>query len=102
VAVVSVDIQQNGNATWSVALERKYLIRCPGEFTGTALNRPLDVIGRHVLSFSGEDGGAQPRVGIRIAAAVLRSNIDFLDKAGDNLAALGVERALLVLDRGPF
>ena len=58
--------------------------------------------GRHVLGFGRENGAAQPRIGVRIAAAILGGNRNFLDQTGKNLAALGVERALLMLDCGPF
>jgi len=34
---------------------------------------PLDVVGGHILSLGGNDGAAQARVGVRIAAAVLRA-----------------------------
>ena len=40
-------------------------------------------------------------VAVRIAAA-LGGDSNFLDQASENLAALGIQRALLVLDCGPF
>ena len=45
---------------------------------------------------------AQTRIRIEIAAAQSRGNRDFLDQLGESLAALGVARCLLVLDRAPF
>jgi len=42
----------------------------------------------------------QPRVGVGIAAAEPRRNRDFLDEAGENLAAFRVLAVLAVLDVG--
>ncbi len=102
VAIVGVDLEQNGDAAGAVALELKFFVGGAGEFAGAALDGALDVVLRHVLGLGGENGAAEARVGVGIAAAVLGGNADFLDQAGKNLAPLGVKRALLMLDGGPF
>ena len=54
-----------------------------------------------LTALAASDGRAQARIHVGIAAAA-RGNHDFLDDAGENFAALGVEGGLLVLDRRPF
>src|ERR1700728_5337754 len=102
VAVVGVDVEQNGDAAGPVPFEGEFLVCGAGQFAGPALDGPLDIVGRHVFSLGRDDRTTQAGIGIRIAAAVLRSDADFLDETGEDLAALGVERALLVLNCGPF
>ena len=102
VAVVGVDFGENGNSAWTVAFEHELFIGSAGKLARAALDGALDVVGRHVLALGGEDGGAQTRISVGIAATVFGGNADFLDQARKNLAALGVERALLVLNCGPF
>ena len=102
VAVVGVDVEQDRHAARAIAFERELFVGGAGQFAGTALDGALDVIGGHVLGLGREDGAAQARVGVGIAAAVFRGDADFLDETGENLAALGVKRALLVLNCGPF
>src|ERR1700691_3034986 len=102
VAIIGIDIEQNSHSAGPVALERKLLVGRTRKFAGAPLDRALDVVLGHVLALGGENCAAQPRIRIRIAAAILRSNADFLDETGKNLAALGVQRALLVLDCGPL
>jgi len=62
----------------------------------------LDVVGRHVGRLRLGDNRAQPGIAVRVAAAVARRDRQFLDDARENLAALCVSGALLVLDRVPF
>src|ERR1035438_7536634 len=61
----------------------------------------LDILLRHFFRFSSQNGCAQPGIAVRVAAA-LGGDCDFLEQAGEYLAALGIERALLVLNCGPF
>src|SRR5579862_13143 len=102
VPVVGVDLSEDGDAARTVALERELFVSRAGQFAGTALDGSLDVIGGHVLALSGEDRRTQTRIAIRITTAIFGGNADFLDEASENLAALGVERALLVLNCGPL
>src|ERR1700741_3536811 len=102
VAIVGIDLGKDGDSARAVALEREFLVGRAGQLAGAALDGALDVVGGHVLALGGEDGGAQTRIAVGIAATVFGGNADFLDQASKNLAALGIERALLVLDCGPF
>jgi len=86
----------------AVALKRKFFKIDARQFAGTALDGALDIVLRHVFRLGRENRSAQARIGIRIAPAVIGGNADFLNKAGKNLAALGVECALFVLDCRPF
>src|SRR5208337_5039882 len=88
VTIVGVDVEQNRDAARPIAFEREFFVGGAGQFAPPALDGPLDVVGGHILGLGGKDGAAQAWVGIRIAAAVLRGNADFLDETGENLAAL--------------
>jgi hypothetical protein len=48
-----------------------------------------------------QNGGSQPGIAVGVATP-FGGNGDFSEQAGEYLAALGIERALLVLDCGPF
>ena len=102
VAVVGIDVEQDRHSTRPVTFERKLFISSAGKLARAPLDRSLDVVGRHIFGLGGHDSAAQSRVRVRVTATVFRGNADFLDKAGKNLAALGIERALLMLDCGPF
>src|SRR6185312_10498719 len=102
VAVVGSDVHEDGNAAGAVAFERELFVDGAGELAGAALDGALDVVRGHVLGFGGEHGGAQTRVGFHVAAAGAGGDGNFLDQAGENLAAFGVGGRLFMLDRGPF
>ena len=55
-----------------------------------------------LLDLGGQDGGAQARIRVRIAAAHTCGNRDFADHFGEGAAALGVGSSFLVLNRRPF
>ena len=101
IAVVGVDVEQDGDAAGAVAFELKFFVGRAGKFARAALNGTLDIVGRHVFGLGSGNCGSQARIRIRIAAA-FGGNADFLNQASENLAALGVERALFVLNCGPF
>src|SRR5439155_24722911 len=84
-----------------VTLERKFFVIYPRQFACATLDGTLDVIGGHVLGLGCGDRGAQSRISVGVAA-IFRSNADFLNNAGEDLAALGVKCTLFVLDCGPF
>ena len=73
-----------------------------GLFARAAADRPLDVVGGHVGRLGVGDDRPQPRVHVGIAAAGPGRDGQFLDEAREDLAALGVGGALLVLDRVPL
>src|SRR5207245_10930972 len=62
----------------------------------------LEVVGSPGLRLRIGNDRAEPRVHVGIAAAGARRDRQFLDEARENLAALGVGRALLMLDGMPF
>ena len=101
VAVVGKHIDDNGDAAGAVALEGDLLVVDAFQLASAAQDRALDVVLRHILGLSRQNGGAKPGIGIGVAAA-LGSDRDFLEQASEYLAALGIQRALLVLDCGPF
>ena len=55
-----------------------------------------------LILLCGGDCGAEARVQGRVTTAFTGSLDDFLGDAGEDGAAFGVSRALLVLDRRPF
>src|SRR5258708_16458141 len=102
VAIVGINVEQDGDPTRPVTFERKLFVGSARKFARAALDRAFDVVGRHVLCLGGHNGSAQPRIRVRIASTVLRSNADFFDKAGTNLSPLGIDAALLLLDCCPL
>src|SRR5262249_30284713 len=102
IAVVGIDFGEDGDSARAITFQREFFVGRARQFARAALDRALDIVGGHVFGFSRRDGGAQARSAIRIPAAVLGSNADFLDKTGEDLAALGVQRALLVFNCGTF
>jgi hypothetical protein len=69
---------------------------------GTPANGALDVLARHVVRLRFRDDRAEARVHIRVAAARAGGNGQLFDQARENLAALGVGSAFLVLDGMPL
>ena len=98
---VSVSIR-TADAAGAVALVRHFLVADAFFFAGAAADGPLDVVGRHVDLLGVGNDGAEPRIHVRVAAAVSGGDGQFLDDAREDLAALGVGRALLVLDGVPL
>ena len=86
----------------AVALVADLLVVHAVEAARAALDRALDVVLGHVVLVRLVDGEPQPRIHVRIAAAHARGDGDFLDEAGEDLAALGVLAALAVLDVRPL
>ena len=97
IAIIGGHHDQNGRAAGTVAFEHDFVDLAAFELAGAAHDGALDVIGGHADGFGGDDGGAQARVGVGIAA-IARGNHNFLDHAGEYLPAFGVKRGLLVLD----
>ena len=102
VAVIGGHVNQDGDAAGSVALEHHFLDLAALEFAGAALYGALDVVGGHAGRLGRQDGGAQPGIGVGIAAAAAGSDHDLLDNTGKRLAALSVGGGLLMLDRSPL
>ena len=102
VLVVGERFDHQRHAAGPVALVGDLLVRDAGLFAGSAANRAVDVLPRHVVRLRFSDNRAEARVGIRIAATVTRSDRQLLDDAGEDLAPLGVGGTFLVLDCVPL
>ena len=102
VAVVGERLDDDRGAAGAVPLVGHLFVGHALFFAGAAPDGPLDVVGGHVVRLGLGDDRAQPRVHVGVAAAVSGGNGQFLDDAGEDLAALGVSRALLVLDGVPL
>ena len=102
VLVIREDIDDDRGAARAVGFVLRLLVRDAGLFARAAANGALDVFGGHVLRLCIRDDRAQPRVHVRIAAAGAGRDGQFLDEAGENPAALGVEGALFVFDTMPL
>ncbi len=91
-----------GYAAGAVALVGDLLVGDAFEFAGAALDGAFDVVGGHVLGFGGGDSSAEAGVAVGVSSALFGGDGDFLDEAGEDLAAFGVKRALFMLDCRPF
>ena len=95
-------LDQHGDAARAVALVDDLFVDLALELAGALLDGAVDVVVGHAVGPRLEDGGAQARVGLRIAAAEAGRDGDLLEELGEQLAAAGVGRRLLVLDRAPL
>jgi hypothetical protein len=102
VAVGGDHLHDHSHTAGTVALEIHLFVLFAFELPGAALQRPLDVVIRHVLVFGGQNRGAQPGIGVRVPAADPGGNRDFADQLGKDPSSLGVSSRLLVLDGCPF
>ena len=102
VLVVRHRLDQDRGAAGAVALVDDLLVGDALELARAALDRLVDVVGRHRRLLRRQDGGAEARVRVDDAAADLGGHRDFLDQLREEAAALGVGGALLVLDRAPL
>ena len=102
VLVVGQRLDDQRRAARTVAFVGDLLVRDAGQLAGAALDRALDVVGRHVDRLRLGHDGAQPRVTVDVTAAGASRDRQFLDDAREDLAALGVGRPLLVLDCVPL
>jgi hypothetical protein len=100
--VVGHAVDDHRSAADAVALVADLLIAHPLEVARPALDRALDGVLGHVVPGRLVDGEPQPGVHRRVAAAKARGDRDFLDQAGEDLAALRVGGGLLVLDVRPL
>jgi len=102
VPVIGQHLDNDGDATGAVALKGDFLVVDAFQFACAALYGALDVLGGHVFSLGGQDSGTEPGISVGVSTTPFCGNGDFLDKTSEYLAALGIERALFVLDCGPF
>ena len=78
------------------------VVDATGLGAGAALDRGVDVLVGDRALLGLLDGVVEGRVAGGVAAALLRRDLDVLDQLGEELAALGVDRGLLVLGRCPL
>src|SRR6185437_1416157 len=102
VAIIREHIGNDRDAAGAIALVNHFLETAAAKLAGAFFDRAVDIVVGHRLCARGGDRRAQARVGIKVAAAKPRRNRDFLDQLGEELAALGIARSLLVLDRTPL
>ena len=98
VLVVRERIDDDRGAARAVRFVRHFFVAHTRFLTGAAPDGPLDVFRGHVGGLRVRDDGAQARVHVRVPAAGPRRHGEFLDDARENPAALGVQRAFLMLD----
>ena len=102
VLVVGEHFDDQRRAARAVGLVLRFLVGHARLLPGAAANRAIDVLARHVVGLGFSDDGPQARIHVGIAAAGARRDRQFLDQAREDLAALRVGRALLVLDGVPL
>src|SRR5205085_4912496 len=102
IPVIGRHIYEQSYTARSVALEHDLFVGGTRKLPRTALNCALDVVGGHVFGLGCSYGRAEARIALRVAPAGFGGHGNFLDQPGEYFAALGIERALLVFDRGPF
>ena len=95
VLVVGEHLDQQGAAARSIGFVGEFLVIDTLEVTGAFLDGAIDIVLGHVGAASLENGGAQARIALRIAAAHARSDRNFLYKLREHLTALRIERAFL-------
>ena len=101
VAVVGEHVDQDGHAAGTIAFVGDLFKRYAFGLAGAALDGPFDVVLGHA-DFAGlVNGIAKLEVGFRVAAAVPRGDDDRPAELAEELAALGVDGAFLVLDGCP-
>ena len=102
VLVVGEGLNQQRDTAGPVPLVGDFLVRNARFLARAAANGALDVLARHVGCLGVGHDRPQARIHVDIAAAGARRDRQFLDDAGEDLAALGVEGTLLMLDCGPL
>src|SRR6185312_13805931 len=98
VTIIRGYIHQKRHTPRTIPFELNFFVGRTGKFACSALDGTLDIVSGHVLSFGRGNGGTQAWIPFRVAPATFGGHGDFLDQASKDLAALGVQRALFVLD----
>ena len=92
VAVVGRGLDEDGHAAGAVALVDDLLELLGLAAAGRLVDRPLDVVGRHVDRAGLLDREPEPVVGVRVAAALPRGDADLAGDLREERAAFGVRR----------
>jgi len=102
VFVVGEGLDEDRRTPGPVALVDDLLVVHALQFAGALLDAALDVVLGHVFGPGRQDRRPEPGVAQLVAAAHAGGHRDLLDQLGENLAALGIVGALLVLDARPL
>src|SRR5205809_1452347 len=102
IPVVGRDLDHHRHAARRVALVHDALQDRALAAARRAVDRPLDVLPRHVHAARPLDREAEAEVAVGIAAAFLRGEHDLLGHLGENDAPFDVRRTLLSLDLTPL
>jgi len=95
-------LDRNYNDTLGLLHENAYKDSRPLALPGALLYGPLDRVLRHVRRERPIDGRPQSEIERRIRAAFARCDGDDAGEFGKHAGALGINRAFLVFDFGPF
>src|SRR5205085_9186923 len=101
-AVVGHAVDDDRGATDAVAFVADLFVVDALEVAGGLVDVLLDRVGGHVGSLRLVDGQAQPRVHVRVAAALAGRDHDLVNDACPDLAALLILATFAVLNVGPF
>src|SRR5438105_11039702 len=101
-AIVGKAVDDHRGAVDTIAFIAYFVVVDAFELAGAALGGAIDGVLRHVVGRCLIYGESQSRVGRDIAATEFGRDRDLADEAGEDLAALGVGRSLLVLDVRPL
>ena len=103
IAVIGHRFDHHCNAVGAVSLVGHLVVVRSFAFPHAALYRPVDRVVGHVLRLCVRNGFAKPRVRVHIAApAGAGRDGDLFDHLRKDLAALGIESALFVLNCVPL
>jgi hypothetical protein len=102
IAIISHRLNHQSHAAWTITLISDLFVVDALFFTSAAAYRALDRVVGHVTALGIENGLAQARVRIRITAAATRRDGNFFNKLREQFAALGIERAFLMLNTMPL
>src|ERR1044071_2140749 len=102
VAIVSHRLNHQRDAAWTITFVSDLFVIDAFFFTRAATYRALDGVVGHVTALGIKDGLAQTRIRIRVTAAGTRRDGNLFNKLREQFAALGIERAFLVLNTMPL
>src|ERR1044072_2079117 len=102
ISIVGHRLDHQRDAAWTITVASDRFVVHAFFFAGTATNCTVDRIVWHVPGLGVHNRFAQACVAFRIATACACSDRDLFNKLSKQFAALGIERAFLVLDTMPF
>src|SRR5512147_2410800 len=102
IRIVGRGLDEDRGTARPIALVGELLVDAAFELARALLDRPVDVVPRHVHRLGRVDGGAEARVAAGVAAARLGGDGDLADDLGPGRGAAGVGDGLLALDLLPL